>query len=75
VRISGTLNGERHEFASDVRFTDNDQANGFIHACGRRARGRYLLDEIRLHGENRELKDEVTRLARSTGSSRRTPRT
>jgi Ca-activated chloride channel family protein len=27
----------------------------------------YLLDEIRLHGENRELKDEVTRLAREHG--------
>jgi Ca-activated chloride channel homolog len=27
----------------------------------------YLLDEIRLHGENRELKEEVTRLAREHG--------
>lgn len=27
----------------------------------------YLLDEIRLHGENRELKDEVTELARQFG--------
>jgi Ca-activated chloride channel family protein len=67
VRISGTLNGERHEFASDVRFTDGDQANGFIPRLWATRRVGYLLDEIRLHGENRELKDEVTRLAREHG--------
>jgi Ca-activated chloride channel homolog len=67
VRISGTLNGERHEFASDVRFTDSDQANGFIPRLWATRRVGYLLDEIRLHGENRELRDEVTRLAREHG--------
>jgi len=69
---SGTLNGERHEFASDVRFTDNDQANGFIPRLWATRRVGYLLDEIRLHGEKRELKDEVSAWPGSTGSSRRT---
>lgn len=67
VTITGTLNGEQHEFATDVSFTESDTKNAFIPRLWATRRVGYLLDEIRLRGESRELKDEVTRLAREHG--------
>jgi Ca-activated chloride channel family protein len=67
VKISGTLNGEKHEFATDVNFAETDTKNGFIPRLWATRRVGYLLDEIRLRGESKELKDEVTRLAREHG--------
>lgn len=67
VKIRGTLNGERREFVQDVSFTESDTRQKFIPRLWATRRVGYLLDEIRLHGESRELKDEVTRLAREHG--------
>src|SRR5215207_532344 len=67
VKITGTLNGEKHEFANDVSFGEGDTKNGFIPRLWATRRVGYLLDEIRLRGESKELKDEVTRLAREHG--------
>ncbi|HEX8916312.1 MAG TPA: VIT and VWA domain-containing protein, partial [Humisphaera sp.] len=67
VRIRGTLNGEKREFATDVKFAENDTTNAFIPRLWATRRVGYLLDEIRLRGESKELKDEVTRLAREHG--------
>jgi Ca-activated chloride channel family protein len=67
VKIRGTLNGERREFVQDVTFADQDARQVFIPRLWATRRVGFLLDEIRLHGESRELKDEVTRLAREHG--------
>ena len=67
VKVSGTLNGERREFVTDVRFTDHDLANAYIPRLWATRRVGWLLDEIRLRGESKELKDEATRLAREHG--------
>jgi Ca-activated chloride channel family protein len=67
VKISGTLNGERKEFVTDVNFTDHDMSRPFIPQLWATRRVGWLLDEIRLRGESSELKDEVTRLAREHG--------
>jgi hypothetical protein len=67
VRIRGTLNGNVHEFVQDVTFADQDTRNSYIPRLWATRRVGFLLDEIRLHGESRELKDEVTRLAREHG--------
>jgi Ca-activated chloride channel family protein len=50
-----------------VKFTENDTTNAFIPRLWATRRVGWLLDEIRLHGESKELKDEVTRLAREHG--------
>ncbi len=54
----------------DVKFT-TDSANSaeteFIPRLWATRRVGYLLDEIRLHGENAEVRDEVTQLARRYG--------
>lgn len=67
VKVSGMLNGEKQEFVTDVKFADNDTKNGFIPRLWATRRVGYLLDEIRLRGESKELKDEVVRLAREHG--------
>src|SRR5205814_3770905 len=67
VKINGTINGEKKEFATDVNFAENDTASAFIPRLWATRRVGWLLDEIRMHGESPELKDEVTRLARQHG--------
>ena len=67
VVIAGTVNGQPAKFASDVNFPDQASDNGFIPRLWAARRIGYLLDEIRLHGEHRELRDEVTELARRYG--------
>ena len=67
VKVSGTLNGERREFVTDVNFAEHDTARPFIPQLWATRRVGWLLDEIRLRGESTELKDEVTRLAREHG--------
>src|SRR5207237_6575787 len=56
-----SLNGQKQEFAADVNFTENDAKNAFIPRLWATRRVGWLLDEIRLHGESKELKDEVVR--------------
>src|SRR5207237_9892890 len=62
-----SLNGQKQEFAADVNFTENDAKNAFIPRLWATRRVGWLLDEIRLHGESKELKDEIVRLARDHG--------
>ena len=67
VKITGTINGEKKEFAQDVNFVDNDTKHEFIPRLWATRRVGWLLDEIRKNGEKAELKDEVVRLARAHG--------
>ncbi|QOV90872.1 VWA domain-containing protein [Humisphaera borealis] len=67
VKISGTLNGQKQTFVQDVTFAEKETKNAFIPALWATRRIGFLLDEIRLRGESRELRDEVTRLAREHG--------
>ncbi len=67
IEIEGTVNGEARKFAYDVKFPDEASDHEFIPRLWATRRVGYLLDEIRLRGENAELKDEVTELARKYG--------
>lgn len=67
AKISGTINGEKREFVTDVNFAEQDISRPFIPQLWAARRVGWLLDEIRLRGESAELKDEVTRLAREHG--------
>jgi Ca-activated chloride channel family protein len=66
VVIEGSVNGESKKFSREVNFPDTAE-NNFIPRLWATRRVGYLLDEIRLHGENPELRDEVTGLARKYG--------
>jgi Ca-activated chloride channel homolog len=67
VEIEGAVNGHSRKFAQDVKFSADSAATEFIPRLWATRRVGYLLDEIRLHGENPELRDEVTELARRYG--------
>jgi Ca-activated chloride channel family protein len=67
VRLEGMVNGERRTFTYDANFSADAREHDFIPRLWATRRVGYLLDEIRLHGENKELRDEVTELARQYG--------
>ncbi len=67
VKISGTFNGKPREFAADVTFPDRTGGDSFVPRLWAARRVGWLLDEMRMHGESDELRDEVTRLARAFG--------
>ncbi len=62
--IEGTVNGAKKKFTYDVTFPEDATGHDFIPRLWATRRVGYLLEEIRLHGENAELKGEVTDLAR-----------
>ncbi len=67
VIIEGTVNSSTKKFTYEVKFPTENSGNEFIPRLWATRRVGYLLDEIRLHGENAELRDEVSDLARKYG--------
>src|SRR5205814_4550151 len=59
VIIRGEVNGEPKKFSYETRFAEESSENDFIPRLWATRRVGYLLDEIRLHGENAELRDEA----------------
>ena len=64
VIIEGMVNGQPKKFTYEVSFPRESAGQEFVPRLWATRRVGFLLDEIRLHGENAELKDEVTELAR-----------
>jgi Ca-activated chloride channel family protein len=67
AKISGTFNGKPREFAADVSFPAQTSGDSFVPQLWATRRVGWLLDEMRMHGESPELKDEVIRLSRDFG--------
>ncbi len=67
VVLEGAVNGAARKFTYEVNFSKHNDEYEFIPRLWATRRVGYLLDEIRLHGENTELRDEVTELARKYG--------
>ena len=66
--------GREQTFTYKVEFDDRGSANDFVPRLWATRRVGFLLDEIRLHGETSELRDETTDSRANTESSRHTPR-
>ncbi len=64
VALEGTLNGVPKRMTQKVKFSANETGNEFIAQLWALRRVGWLLDEIRLRGESKELRDEVVDLAR-----------
>src|SRR2546425_1770323 len=62
--LEGMVNGTKKKFTYDVGFSAETTEHDFIPRLWATRRVGYLLEEIRLHGENAEIKEEVTELAR-----------
>ncbi|MEX0776091.1 MAG: VIT and VWA domain-containing protein [Phycisphaeraceae bacterium] len=73
IVLGGVMNGQPKELVMEAPFAGvpsaNEQVTGndFIPRLWATRRVGYLLDEIRLRGDNAELRDEVTQLARQYG--------
>lgn len=65
--IEGTVAGKAKKYAYDVKFGGEGRDHEFIPRLWATRRIGFLLDEIRLRGENKELREEVTDLARKYG--------
>ena len=67
VTLTGTVDGRRVSMPYSASFPTRTDENELIPPLWAAQRIGYLLDEIRLHGEEKELVDEATRLARRFG--------
>jgi len=67
VTLTGTVEGQRVTIPYTASFPSRTDANDLIPPLWAAQRIGYLLDEIRLHGQEKELVDEATRLARRFG--------
>jgi Ca-activated chloride channel family protein len=67
LQVSGTRSGQPVNIRSVIDFHPRDTRYGFIPRLWATRRVGWLLDEIRMHGESKELVDEVTQLAREHG--------
>ncbi len=67
VTIEGRVNGADRKYSYDLKFPEESSDHEFIPRLWATRRVGNLLDEIRLHGENAELRDEVSELARKYG--------
>ena len=64
VSLKGKVSEMPRSFTYDLGFAANTTEHEFIPRLWATRRVGYLLDEIRLHGENPELREEITELAR-----------
>jgi Ca-activated chloride channel family protein len=67
ITLEGLVNGATKKHTFEVTFPEESSGHEFIPRLWATRRVGYLLDEIRLHGENTETRDEVTQLARKYG--------
>ncbi|MFI5401570.1 MAG: VIT domain-containing protein [Planctomycetota bacterium] len=61
-RLSGKRRGEERTFEFRTTFS-GESRHAYLERIWAQRKIAFLLDEMRLHGENKELADEVTRLA------------
>lgn len=67
IVLEGRAGGEVRRIAHRVQFPAHNPGNEFVAQLWAMRRVGWLLDEIRLRGENREVRDEVASLARQFG--------
>ena len=67
ITVSGKVNGQTKQYSYSIKLEENNNKMNFVpDLWASRAVG-YLLDQIRLNGSNKELVEEVTRLAKKHG--------
>jgi Ca-activated chloride channel homolog len=67
IRLKGRTGKKAEEFVYEGTFPKETSDRGFIGPLYAQRKIGYLLDQIRLHGEEKELKDEVVRLSLAYG--------
>lgn len=67
LTLTGTMAGEQRRFTLTRSFPEQDTDREFLPRLWAVRRVGSLLDQIRLHGESKELRDEAATLARQHG--------
>ena len=68
ISLTGRVGDSQKEIVNETSFPDKtDNAKEFVEQIWARRKVGYLLDQIRQHGESRELVDETKRLAKRYG--------
>ncbi|HET6441431.1 MAG TPA: VIT domain-containing protein [Phycisphaerae bacterium] len=67
IRLRGRVGDKKEEFVYEGTFPEKCTDRSFIGPIWAHRKIGYLLDQIRLHGEDKELKDEVIRLSVAYG--------
>ncbi|MFO0945710.1 MAG: VIT domain-containing protein [Planctomycetota bacterium] len=67
IKLTGKLGSESKEFVQEAQFPQEKSENDFLGNLWARRKVGYLLDQIRLSGENKELIDEVIALGKKFG--------
>jgi len=67
VSLSGKVNEEKKSFIYETTFPEREEKNDFVERLWATRKVGYLLEQIRLHGEEKELKEEVMRLSKEYG--------
>ena len=67
IKLDGMIKGEHKSFYLKADFSNDNDEYDFIPPLWASRRIGYLLDQIRLNGEDKELVDEITQLAREHG--------
>jgi Ca-activated chloride channel homolog len=63
IELTGTVNGEPQKFAYPRQRFEDSGGNDFIPRLWATRKIGYLLNQIRLHGENKELIDQIVKLS------------
>lgn len=67
IKLTGTVNGEKRELVYETTFPAEQKQNESLPRLWATSKVAYLLDQIRLHGEAKEVKDEVIALSKQYG--------
>lgn len=67
VKLTGTVGSETREYTYQVNFAPKAEDKPFVEELWGRRKTGYLLEQIRLNGEKKELVDEVILLAKKYG--------
>ncbi len=67
IRLSGSVRDRDEEFTYEGSFPSRESGHDFIPSLWANRKIAYLMTEIRIRGENPELKDEIVRLATEYG--------
>src|SRR5262245_44622755 len=68
IKLTGNVGRETREFVYELKFPEKTtEEKSFVEDLWARRKVGYLLDQIRLNGEKKELVDEVTTLAKRYG--------
>ncbi|MCI0683107.1 MAG: VIT and VWA domain-containing protein [Gemmataceae bacterium] len=67
VKLAGSIGMETKEFVYELNFADKTEDKAFVEDLWARRKVGYMLDQIRVNGEKKELVDEVVALAKRYG--------